>query len=110
MTRDQLVQDFDDFGNSLHGATRESVADDAVTHRAQWDLTVAARRLTGLPVLMLGARYGIGEHDRPVTNALQSAGAKLTAIMMDTDHSFSDHRIALSEAVVDWLKGLPLKR
>lgn len=110
MTRDQLIQGFDDFGNSLHGATRESVADDAIAHRAQWDLAVAARRLSGLPVLMLGARYGIGEHDRPVTNALQSAGAKLTAITMDTDHSFSDHRIALSKAVVGWLKALPLKR
>lgn len=109
-TRDQLVQGFDDFGNSLHGATRESVADDAIAHSAQWDLTVAAHRLSGLPVLMLGARYGIGEHDRPVTNALQSAGAKVTAIMMDTDHSFSDHRIALSKAVVSWLKALPLKR
>ena len=109
-TRDQLIQGFDDFGNSLHGATRESVADDAIAHQAHWDLAVAARRLSGLPVLMLGARYGIGEHDRPVTNALQSAGAKVTAIMMDTDHSFSDHRIALSKAVVGWLKALPLKR
>ena len=109
-TREQLIQGFDDFGNSLHGATRESVADDAIAHRTQWDLAVAARRLSGLPVLMLGARYGIGEHDRPVTNALQSAGAKVTAIMMDTDHSFSDHRIALSKAVVGWLKALPLKR
>ena len=109
-TRDQLIDGFDDFGNSLHGATRESVADDVIAHRAQWDLIVAARRLSGLPVLMLGARFGIGERDRPVTAALQSAGAKVTAIMMDSDHSFSDHRIALSEAVVGWLKALPLKR
>jgi pimeloyl-ACP methyl ester carboxylesterase len=106
-TRDQLVKAFDDFGNSLHGATPESVADDAAANRSKWDLVQAARHLSGLPVLMLTARYGIGDRDRPVTEAMHSAGTRVTAIQMDTDHSFSDHRIALSEAVVDWLGRLP---
>ena len=60
-------------------------------------------------VLMLTARYGIGDRDKPVTAAMTSAGAKVTAIQMDTDHSFSDHRIALSQAVVRWLQSLPLR-
>jgi 5-enolpyruvylshikimate-3-phosphate synthase len=59
---------------------------------------------------MLTARYGIGERDKPVTAAMMSAGAKVTPIQMDTDHSFSDHRIALSKAVVSWLKSLPTRR
>jgi len=108
-TREQLAKGMDDFGNSLHGATPETVADEAVTKRAQWDLVPAARHLRGLPVLMLTARYGIGDRDKPVTAAMTSAGAKVTAIQMDTDHSFSDHRIALSQAVVRWLQSLPLK-
>jgi hypothetical protein len=58
---------------------------------------------------MLTARYGIGDRDRPVTDALNSAGARVSTIQMDTDHSFSDHRIALSEAVVRWLQTLPVK-
>ena len=106
MTREELAKGMDDFGNSLHGATPESVADEAVTKRTQWDLVAAARRLRGVPVLMLTARYGIGDRDRPVTAAMTSVGAKVTAIQMDTDHSFSDHRIALSKAVVSWLQGL----
>ena len=105
-TRDELAKSFDDFGNSLHGATPQSVADDAVSNRSKWDLVQAARHLRGLPVLMLTARYGIGDRDRPVTIAMQSAGARVTAIQMDTDHSFSDHRIALSKAVVSWLQSL----
>jgi pimeloyl-ACP methyl ester carboxylesterase len=109
-TRDQLVKAFDDFGNSLHGATPESVADEVVAKRAQWDLVAAAHRLHNLPVLMIGARYGIGERDEPVIAALKAAGARLTPIMMDTDHPFSDHRIALSEAVVSWLQSLPVKK
>lgn len=105
-TRDELAKSFDDFGNSLHGATPQSVADDAVSNRSKWDLVQAARHLRGLPVLMLTARYGIGDRDRPVTIAMQSAGARVTPIQMDTDHSFSDHRIALSKAVVSWLQSL----
>ncbi|HEX5237167.1 MAG TPA: alpha/beta fold hydrolase [Sphingomicrobium sp.] len=107
-TRDQLVRGFDDFGNSLHGASRESVADEVVANRSKWDLVAAAHRLRGLPVLMVGARYGIGERDQPIITAMKSAGARLTPVMMDTDHSFSDHRIALSEAVVTWLQSLPV--
>jgi pimeloyl-ACP methyl ester carboxylesterase len=110
VTREQLAKGMDDFGNSLHGATPESVADEAVTKKAQWDLVAAAHHLRGLPVLMLTARYGIGDRDKPVTAAMTSAGAKVTPIQMDTDHSFSDHRIALSKAVVNWLQSLPTRR
>jgi uncharacterized protein len=109
-TREELAKGMDDFGNSLHGATPESVADEAVTKRAQWDLVAAAHHLRGLPVLMLTARYGIGDRDKPVTAAMTSAGAKVTPIQMETDHSFSDHRIALSKAVVSWLQSLPTRR
>jgi pimeloyl-ACP methyl ester carboxylesterase len=108
-TREQLAKGKADFANSLHGATRETVAVEAVTKRAKGDIVPAARHLRGLPVLMLTARYGIGDRDKPVTAAMTSAGAKVAAIQMDTDHSFSDHRIALSQAVVRWLQSLPLR-
>jgi uncharacterized protein len=106
VTRDALVRGFDDFGNSLHGATPESVADEAVAKGSQWDLVKAGGRMHGLRVLTVNARYGIGERNRPVTAAMKSSGAQVTAIEMDTDHSFSDHRIALSSAIVNWLDGL----
>jgi pimeloyl-ACP methyl ester carboxylesterase len=109
VTRDALAKSFDDFGNSLHGATPETVADEAVANGSNWDLVQAARHYRGLPVLMLTARYGIGDRDQPVTAAARSAGAHVTAIQMDTDHSFSDHRIALSKAVVSWLQGLAVR-
>lgn len=107
VTREAMAKGFDDFGNSLHGATPETVAEEAVANISRWDLVKAASHYRGLPVLMLTARHGIGDRDRPVTDAMNSAGALVTAIQMDTDHSFSDHRIALSEAVVDWLQHLP---
>ena len=106
VSREELVKGFDDFGNSLDGATPETVADDAVTNRSKWNLTQAARQLRGLPVLTVNARYGIGERNRPVTAALRSAGAKVTAVDIDSDHSFADHRIALASTVIRWLQGL----
>jgi uncharacterized protein len=106
ITRDQLVRSFDDFGNSLHGASPETVADDAVANSAKWNLVDAARRLRGLPVLTINARFGIGERNRPVTVALRSAGAHVTPVDIDSDHSFADHRIALASAVVRWLQRL----
>jgi pimeloyl-ACP methyl ester carboxylesterase len=106
ITRSELVRGFDDFGNSLHGASPESVADETVSRGSQWDLVKAGGRMHGLRVLTVNARYGIGERTRPVTAAMRSSGADVTAIEMDTDHSFSDHRIALSTAIVNWLSRL----
>jgi hypothetical protein len=37
--------------------------------------------------------------------ALQKTGnARVTETYMETDHSFSDHRIALQVAVLEWLQ------
>jgi pimeloyl-ACP methyl ester carboxylesterase len=110
VTRDALAKGFDDFGNSLHGATPESVADDAVANKSKWDLVQAARHYRGLPVLMVTARYGIGERDRPMTEAMEAAGVKTTAVQIDSDHSFSDHRMALAATVTGWLKRIWPKR
>jgi len=47
------------------------------------------------------------QENRPTTAAIRRAGnRRVTAIEMDTDHSFADHRIALASAVVRWLQGL----
>ena len=106
-TRDALVKGFDDFGHSLHGATPETVADEVIAKRSQWDLVAAASRLGRFPVLSVTARYGLAQENRPTTAAIRRAGnRRVTAIEMDTDHSFADHRIALASAVVRWLQGL----
>jgi len=111
ISRAELVQSFDDFGNSLHGATPESIADEVVAKRSQWDLRTAASRLADLPILTVTAKYGAAEENRPTTAALRKAGNhRLTAIEMNTDHPFADHRIALAQVVVGWLDRLPVRR
>ena len=107
VTRAQLVTAFDDFGHSLHGATPETVADEVVAKRDQWNLVALAPRLAQLPILSVSAKYGLADKNEAMTAALRKVGnARVTAIEMETDHSFSDHRVALASAVVRWLQAL----
>jgi len=105
-THETLVKGFDDFGNALHGATPETVADEVIARRSGWNLVAAAVKLPRLPILTVNARYGIGAENQPVTNALRKAGAQVTAVTIDSDHSFTDHRIALAATVIGWLQRL----
>jgi pimeloyl-ACP methyl ester carboxylesterase len=109
-SHDEMVRGFDDFGNALHGATPESVADEVFAKRAKWNLVAAAAKLAKLPVLTINAAYGIGAANQPVTNALQSAGARVTAVTIQSDHSFTDHRMALAATVTGWLQRLWVRR
>jgi len=104
VTKAELVRGFDDFGNSLHGASPESVAEEVVARHSEWDLRAAAPKLSKLPILTISAKYGIIAENRATTAALRRAGnQQVTSVEMDTDHSFADHRIALASTVVRWL-------
>jgi pimeloyl-ACP methyl ester carboxylesterase len=111
ITRQEMVKGFDDFGNSLHGATPGSVADEVVAKRSQWDLVAAAPRLSNIPILTVTAKYGGAVPNRAVTAALRKAGnRRVAAVEMVTDHPFSDHRMALAATVTGWLQRLPVSR
>ena len=56
-------------------------------------------------------KYGAADENRPTTAALRKAGnRRLTAIEMNTDHSFADHRIALARRWSSWLNGSAAQR
>jgi pimeloyl-ACP methyl ester carboxylesterase len=111
LTREEMVRGFDDFGNSLHGATPETIADEVIAKRAQWDLPANAPRLARLPILTITAKYGGAAENGPTTAALRSAGNhRVMAIELDTDHPYSDHRMALAATVTGWLQRLWLRR
>jgi pimeloyl-ACP methyl ester carboxylesterase len=99
-------RDFNDLGHSLKGATADSVADEILAHRAAWNYLDWAPALTGLPILVIGAERGFGQDNAVLAAKIAAAGGKVTALTMATDHSFSDHRIALQAALVGWLQGL----
>jgi pimeloyl-ACP methyl ester carboxylesterase len=101
------AKDFDDIGNSLHGATATSTAEEIVAHGADWNFLSWANDLTRHPLLVIGASKALGEENRQLAEAVTRAGGKVTAITLPSDHSFQDHRIALAGDVIDWLQKLP---
>ena len=98
---------FDDIGNSLHGATAVSVVAETIAHRSEWNYQSWASELTHEPLLVIGASRGRGADNRSLAEAVTAAGGKVTAVTLESDHSFQDHRNALAALVVDWLQKLP---
>jgi pimeloyl-ACP methyl ester carboxylesterase len=106
--RAEFVAGIDDLGNSLVGADAESLVVEVEHAPAGWDLPTLAPKLASRPALVLWADRGIRAPNEALAEALGKAGAKkLSTSHMPTDHSFSDHRIALSRVVVAWLEALP---
>ncbi len=70
----------------------------------EWALSAAAPALANRPVLLLDNTAN--PWHTPLAEALRRAGAtRVTATAWRTDHSFSDRRVGLARAVVDWVRG-----
>jgi len=68
------------------------------------DLVATAPRLAGRPLTIIGAQGGIAPFGEALGKAAEKLGAhSLHSESWPTDHSFSDRRIALAAALVDWL-------
>ena len=69
----------------------------------RWDATAYARALSDRPILLIGAAFKADQDS--LVAALNRAGARrMTALAWNTDHSFSDRRVALARAVTGWLR------
>jgi len=104
-----IAKEFDDLGNSLQGATAASTAAEVMAHRVDWNTQSWAKDLTHNPLLVIGAAKAGGAENRKLAEAVRAAGGNVTAITIDSDHGFQDHRIALAGDVVSWLQKLPTK-
>ncbi|MGI4730584.1 MAG: alpha/beta hydrolase family protein [Janthinobacterium lividum] len=73
------------------------------------DLAHHLPALAGRPLVLAYASRAIGATDRvPMEAVARQAGAtRLTVVEWPTDHSFSDHRIALTDLLLRWLAALP---
>ena len=69
----------------------------------RWDTTAYARALSGRPILLVAAAFK-KDQDGLVAALNQAEGRRVTALAWDTDHSFSDRRIALARVVTGWLR------
>jgi hypothetical protein len=62
-------------------------------------------------MLILTSDDGLAPSNDAFVEALHKAGnTQVTEVHMATDHSYSDHRIALEESVLDFLNSLPTQQ
>lgn len=95
----------DDLGNSLAGTDAARLVEEVERHANDWDLTAQVAALATPPTLRIGATYGGGPENEALAKAIREQHkGKVSHINMRSDHAFSDHRIALSGAVVAWLQ------
>jgi len=91
----------------LAGSTPEGLYDEAKAHGQQWNYVTYAEQLKSRPVLILEAKDANTADNRAMAEALRKAGdTQVAEKYMETNHVFSDHRIALQEAVLEWLGSL----
>lgn len=91
----------------LAGCTAEGLIDEARQHVTDWNYLGWAGALHDRPILIIEA----DDQNRTDNEALATALRRAHAAAFEeqavlTDHSFSDHRIALQAVVVTWLRKL----
>jgi pimeloyl-ACP methyl ester carboxylesterase len=105
--REKEVAFMTDDMESLAGVTPESMVDEIHSHAQEFLLKNAAAGLVKTPLLALTSDDGIADHTDAFVDAIKAAGGKLvTTHHVATDHSWSDHRIALESTIITWLADL----
>lgn len=91
----------------LAGCTAESLVDEALAHQREWDFVEFAPALAARPLLLISAS---GDNNGPQSDALAEkikkvgGGAHVTELHLETDHSYSDKRIAMQAEFLRWLE------
>jgi hypothetical protein len=100
---------FDDDEGRMGGYTDIDMAKEILAPGYDWRLETSAERIKNVPILLLSAKYDTP--DCQGTELVAALGrlhpADVTTISMDTDHAFSDHRIALEKEILNWLQPRP---
>jgi uncharacterized protein len=89
------------------GVTASQLFSEAARHAEDWNYVQWADGLRGRPVLLVEADDQNHADMDALAGALRQRGAlALDQAAVVTDHSFSDHRIALQTIVLEWLEKL----
>jgi uncharacterized protein len=105
---DKGIAEMADNMEALAGVTAESMYAEAQAHEKEFRATNAAAGLAKLPLLALTSDDGLQSHTDALVAAIKAAGGThITEVHANTDHGWSDHRIALETNVIKWLAALP---
>jgi pimeloyl-ACP methyl ester carboxylesterase len=91
----------------LAGTTPEALAEEVLSHAAEWRFRGLAAGLATRPLLVITSDDGLRAVNDALVEAIRQAGSHaVSTTHFATDHAYSDQRIALQEAVVGELAGL----
>ena len=106
--RDAVVASMNENRESLAGVTGESMTDELMAHGKDWSFKTLAPQLIHRKLLVLYSNDSVKAASQELIKDVRAAGGTTIAEnYVVTDHSWSDHRIALESLVIDWLKSLP---
>ncbi len=109
LPHEAAVADMADNMESLAGVTAESMAAEVLEHAKAFRMDNAAAGLAQMPLLVITADDGLAPQADALVKSIEAKGGdKITVKHFATDHSYSDHRIALESAVITWLASLCL--
>lgn len=102
--RDWVIDSYGE-QESLTGCTPEGLAREVRDHADSWSFAAIAPRFPHVPMLMITADDGLRAEAEAFARAVEAAGGAVpTRVHMQTDHPYSDHRIALEDTVAKWLE------
>jgi pimeloyl-ACP methyl ester carboxylesterase len=105
--RAAFAASFDDLGNSLKGADAETLTSELETLGDDLNLVSLAPGLARHPTLSVWADKGEARRNAALAGVITALHkGRLSTANLPSDHSFSDHRIALAQEVVNWLEVL----
>jgi acetyl esterase/lipase len=105
--RAEVVANMNDNRETLAGVTGESMADELAQHGSEWSFSTLAPQLVDRRLLILYSNDFVKSHALELLKDIQAAGGKkVRSNYVVTDHSWSDHRIALESLVINWLQSL----
>jgi ribonuclease BN (tRNA processing enzyme)/pimeloyl-ACP methyl ester carboxylesterase len=101
----QFWERWNDNVSRLVGTTAQQLVQEVDSDSTKWNYTNCVSLLKDRPVLILEADDRNTSDNQELANYLRRAGdTKVAEAHIQTDHPFSDHRIAMQAAVVNWLE------
>jgi pimeloyl-ACP methyl ester carboxylesterase len=98
---------WNDNASRLVGTTAQQLVQEVDSDPAKWNYFNCVALLKDRPIFVLEADDRNTSDNQALAEALRKAGnMKVTEQHMHTDHPFSDHRIAMQAAIVNWLEAI----
>lgn len=105
--RAQAVAAMADDMETLADVTAESMVDEITAHAKEFVVTGTAAGLAQIPVLAITSNDQLASQTDALVAAIKAkGGTRISTAHLDTDHGYSDRRIALESMVITWLSEL----